>query len=208
MKALVFGGAFNPPTRAHIDLACYALKQTGYDKVIFVPSKMRYIEEDQGKNFAFTDSQRLAMLESVAAGHDWMEVCDYELNSRQQPRTYVTLTYLKEQGYECSLLFGSDKLPELEHGWRFVDEICRNFGIVCMERSGDDCASLIAEDPYLSSLREYIRIVPTPPEYHGISSSEVRDLYLKAAADLKAIRALVPKELDGLIGYLKKETES
>ena len=66
----------------------------------------------------------------------------------------------------------------------------------------------VGPDRYGPSLREYIRIVPTPPEYHSISSSEVRDLYLKAAADLRAIRALVPEELDGLIGYLKKETES
>ncbi len=208
MKALVFGGAFNPPTRAHIDLAEAALQQCGCDRVIFVPTKMRYIEEDQKKNFAFTDAERLAMLKSIAKNRSWMEVCDYELTAPQQPRTYETLCHLKEQGYECTLLFGSDKLPELEHGWKYVGEICRTFGIAVMERSGDDCRAVIDNDPYLSSLRPYIRIVTTPESYHGISSSTVRQLYSSVLKNLEEIRALVPEELDGLMGYLKKETES
>ena len=52
-RSLAFFGAFNPPTRAHIDLAEFALQETGSKDVIFVPSKSTYIKEDQKKSFAF-----------------------------------------------------------------------------------------------------------------------------------------------------------
>ena len=59
MKALAFFGAFNPPTVAHIQLAEFALRATGREKVIFVPSKAAYIKDEQGKDFAYTDGQVL-----------------------------------------------------------------------------------------------------------------------------------------------------
>lgn len=37
MKIGFFGGCFNPPTNAHINLAKKALKECNLDKVIFVP---------------------------------------------------------------------------------------------------------------------------------------------------------------------------
>lgn len=37
MRLGFFGGSFNPPTNAHIDLAKKALKECKLDKVIFVP---------------------------------------------------------------------------------------------------------------------------------------------------------------------------
>ena len=74
MRALVYGGAFNPPTIAHIELADFARKAAGFDKVIFVPSKMRYITDDQKKDFAFDDETRLAMLRECAKAHEWMKV--------------------------------------------------------------------------------------------------------------------------------------
>ena len=49
-KALAFFGAFNPPTTAHLELARYALEQTGRESVVFVPSRSAYIREEQGKD--------------------------------------------------------------------------------------------------------------------------------------------------------------
>ena len=42
-KNLAFFGAFNPPTLAHLDLAKFALDETGGEMAIFVPSKEAYI---------------------------------------------------------------------------------------------------------------------------------------------------------------------
>lgn len=193
-KALVFGGAFNPPTIAHIQLADYARKQIGFDKVIFVPSKMTYIQNEQKKNYAIDDQTRLFLLRKIADAYEWMEVSDFEITSEVQPRTYKTLSYLRKKGYQCMLLFGSDKLLELETGWMHIDEICQEFGIVCMKRSGDDCASIISNNAYLRRLKPYITLIETPDDFQSVSSSTVRNMI--ANGQYEKAQTLLPQQIN------------
>jgi nicotinate-nucleotide adenylyltransferase len=208
VKALAFGGAFNPPTIAHIECAHAAMKQAGYDKVIFVPSKMSYVLNDQGKDFSFTDEQRRDMLTKIAFDRAWMDVDPGELESKTQPRTYETLKRLGREGYQVSLLFGSDKLEELETGWKYVNEIAHEFGIVCMSRSHQATRKIIAGDPYLRTLAPYITLVEPGEAYQDISSTEVRQLFHALQNDpgnaeiQKKLKAMVPEELDGLKEFL------
>jgi nicotinate (nicotinamide) nucleotide adenylyltransferase len=176
----------------------------GYDKVIFVPSKQTYIRNEQGKDFAFDNETRLAMLEKIAENREWMEVCDYELNADHQPRTYETLCMLRDQGYEVRLLFGSDKLQELETGWKHIPELCREFGIAVMSRDDDDAEQIIASDPYLSSLKEYMTVVKTDDAYRDISSTQVRQQIRAMLEASDRIMEMVPEELADLHEYLRK----
>lgn len=189
--ALAFFGAFNPPTVAHLELARFALEQTGRERAIFVPSKSVYIRGEQGKDFAYPDARRLEMLRAAAASRPWMAVTDWEMRQKAQPRTYETLCHLRSLGDAPALLMGSDKLPELEHGWRHVDEIAREFGILCMTRGGDDCARMLAEDPYLRALSPWITLLETPAELRGISSTQVR----RRVAAGEPAEGLVPEEI-------------
>lgn len=204
IKALAFGGAFNPPTRAHIDLAHYAMKASRCEKVVFIPSKMSYVVNDQKKNFSFTDEERLNMLERIAYNRPWMDVYPYEINSETQPRTYETLCRLRENGYMIKLLFGSDKLTELETGWKHVDEICRQFGIVCLSRKEDKASRIVRDDPYLRERRDYITVIKSPQQYKNISSTHVRELILSLRQNpdqpdvKKELRELVCEELNGM----------
>ena len=210
IEALAIGGAFNPPTKAHIELAEYAMHSLGLDAVVFIPSKMSYVIGEQGKNFSFTDEERYEMLQRIATSRRWMHICPYELECADQPRSYDTLCYLRENGCHARLLFGSDKLTELEHGWRHVEDICREFGIVCMTRSHDDIEKTIAEDPYLHSLSTYITPIAAPEKYQDISSTKVRELYLNIKNGgmqeelLQELRGMLPKELDGLKEWITK----
>ena len=169
---------------------------------MFIPSKMTYIRDIQKKDYAFTDEQRLAMLHRIAADHPWMKVTDYELTRTNQPRTYETLCMLWQGGYTPSLLIGSDKLPELEHGWKYVEEIVHEFGIVVMSRNHEDCRRMIENDPYLSSLRSGITIVDSPEAYQDVSSSAVREQILQIREARERIEQMVPAELDGLKEYI------
>ena len=200
MKALVYVGAFNPPTGAHIDLAQYAMCRTGADKVIYVPSKSTYIKYDQGKDFVFTDEERLDFLWRIAHERDWMDVSDYELKADHQPRTYETLCYLRDtEGCDCQLLFGSDKLKELEHGWKYVDEICNEFGIVCLQRMDEDCRQIIADDPFLRAHADHITVLKTPEKYQKYSSSRIRHLLKAEKPDIGELKRLLPPELFDLV---------
>ena len=188
IQALAFFGAFNPPTAAHLGLAEFALRETGREQVIFVPSKSVYIRDEQGKDFAYSDAQRLSMLEKAAETRPWMKVFDWEMRQPRQPRSYETLCQLRREGIQASLLFGSDKLPELEHGWLHVREIAEEFGIVCLTRGADECRRMIEEDPYLKTLSPLIIILDTPAETRGISSTQVRML-------VRELGELVPGEI-------------
>lgn len=204
-RALVFGGAFNPPTAAHIDLAESAMKETGADHVIFVPTKQTYIRNTQHKEFAFSDEERLSMLETIARDSHWMIVSRYEIEAEKQPRTYETLCHYRDEGFDCSLLFGSDKLPELETVWKHVDRICQEFGIVCMKRSDDAVEELLENDAYLKTIRQYIRIIETPVQTRHVSSTAIRRS-LAQMIDLYAdIKQSLPPQLHGMIlGYVEK----
>ena len=205
IPALLFGGAFNPPTVAHIRLAEYAMKNTGREKVIFVPTKNSYISDTQGKEFAFSDEDRLAMLDRIAADHPWMVVSRYEIEAAQQPRTYETMCHYRDLGYQVSLLFGSDKLPELETVWLHVEDICREFGIICMKRSDDHPEELLENDPYLSGLKDGITILETPDDTKDVSSTQVRRLLARMNEDYTALKTQVPEELHRMmLGYLDR----
>lgn len=204
IKALMFGGAFNPPTIAHIQLAEYAKKMTKSDVVIFVPTKMTYIKNDQQKDFAFNDEVRYEMLQKIASTREWMVVSDFEIKAETQPRTYITLLHLKDEGYACKLLFGSDKLKELKTGWMYMKEITEQFGIVCMKRSNADFQSIMDNNPYVKNISPFIEMIDTPDDFQMISSSIVRHLFDEGKYE--EIDQLIPEELNGLRNYTKDDT--
>ena len=195
-RSLAFFGAFNPPTRAHVDLAEIAMKEAGAEKVIFVPSKSVYIMEDQKKGFAFSDENRIDMLTRIAADRPWMHCTDIEMKQPTQPRTYETLCMLRDMGEEPSLLLGADKLPELDHLWLYVREIADEFGIVCMDRGDMDCNELISQSPFLTSL--HIRVVNIPDTFRDFSSSRVRKCLFSLYELKEELNSLLPPELGNL----------
>ena len=197
IQALAFCGAFNPPSIAHIRLAEYAMKETGAEKVVFVPSKMSYIQEEQKKDRALSDRERLYLLNRISEMNPWILVSSYELMQPEQPRTYQTLKHLESEGIRASLLLGSDKLPEFEHGWCHIPEIAREFGIVCLTRNHDDAEKLIASDPFLSGISAGIRLLHAPAEWQEVSSSRIRNLLREIEDRQKELSLLLPDELKG-----------
>ena len=191
-RVLAFFGAFNPPTVAHVEMGRIAMAATGREGVIYVPSKSVYIRDEQGKDYAYSDRQRLEMLRRAAASRPWMAVSDWEIEREVQPRTYETLCHLREAGYAPTLLIGSDKLKELEHGWRHVEDIARKFGFVCTSRGADGCASMIRQDPYLATLANYIEVVETPDALREVSSTAVRQRLSRIQALWLEVGTLVP----------------
>ena len=198
-RVLAFFGAFNPPTVAHIELARFSMEATGREGVVFVPSKSAYIRDEQGKDFAYDDRQRLRMLERAAESRPWMTVTDWEIQAETQPRTYETLCHLRDAGYAPTLLIGSDKLYELETVWRHVEDIAREFGFVCMTRGSDACAAMLREDAYLASLAPYIQIVETPEALRNISSTAVRERLSRIRALQAEVAEMVPEEIMSLL---------
>lgn len=193
MKVLFYGGAFNPVSKAHIELANYVRESLHFDKVIFMPTKDRYIKHDEGKDFVIEESNRFKLLEEIAKKNDWMIVSDYELNCDKQPRTYETLCFLRNKGYDLKLLIGSDWLLKLNSGWKYVDEIMHEFGVILMTRNHDDIEQIIEQDEYLQQFKEYITCVNTPDIYQNISSTKIRQAIF--SSNLNELELMLPKEI-------------
>lgn len=194
MKSLLFGGAFNPLTNAHLLLADEALRKTDSNEVIFLPSKSDYVLNEERKGFCFSDEERLKILQEVAKRHNWMSVSDYELNLSEQPRTYFSLKHFKSLGKEVRLLIGSDWLIDMKKRWKYVDEIAKEFGIVVVERNEDEAETIIRSDPSLIELLPYFLIIKPTAKYRSISSSKVRELLQDWGRNKMQIKELVPPE--------------
>ena len=198
-NVLAFFGAFNPPTRAHLELADFAWRTAGKEGVVFVPSRTDYIRDNQGKDAAYSNEERMEMLQKLAENRPWMHVCDWELHQAEQPRTYHTLCYLREEGYMPSLLMGSDKLRELSTGWRYVPEIAREFGIVCLARGTDSCPEIIRNDPFLRAISDRIILPDIPDDWRGISSTAVRETLRQPENTEELFTGLVPDEIRTMV---------
>ena len=202
-RTLAFFGAFNPPSRAHIDLADCARQQIGARDVIFVPSKSSYITGFQGKGFAFSDEDRIAMLKQIADNRPWMRWTDIEMKQPDQPHTYDTLCMLRDLGEEPSLLIGADKLLELDYLWAKVREISDEFGIVCMDRSDIDCEAVIRRNEFLSSLN--LTVVHVPEDYKAFSSTRIRASLEELYTLQSTLQELLPPELAELPADLMRK---
>ena len=192
-RSLAFFGAFNPPTRAHIDLAEFAREAVGAEDVIFVPSKSVYIRDEQKKSFVFSDEDRIEMLKRITADRPKARWTDIEMKQAEQPRTYHTLCMLRDQGEDPALLIGADKLPELEHLWCYVREMADEFGIVCMDRGDMDCETIIRESPFLSSL--HLQVVHVPDIYRNVSSTRIRECLFQLNFLKNELLELLPPEV-------------
>lgn len=198
-KVLAFFGAFNPPTKAHIDLAKLAMEQTGRDKVVFVPSKSTYILNDQKKSFAFSDEERTDMLYEIRRSNSWMDFITHDMISEKQPRSYETLQWLRDTyDFQPSLLVGGDQFARMEHEWKHVPEIAKEFGIVCIPRYlFHHTEELLKNVPFYQKIAPYVTLVKVPYEYeyNPISSSRAR-AYLRVVQEgLKDLRDAVPSEV-------------
>lgn len=199
MKILAFFGAFNPPTKAHIELAEQAMKAADFEAVMFFPSKAEYITGSQGKDYAFEDSYRMDMLMDLSASRPWMMVSGHDMECDIQPRTYDSLCALRDQGFQPSLLIGGDVLKKLEKEWLNVDKIAKEFGFVCLQRENEDLRVLVHDDPFLSQFESSICFVQTETGYHGVSSTSVRRSFDNALISWQEVCALVPPEVSALL---------
>lgn len=188
---LFFFGSFNPISIAHLKLAKYSLDLLKYEKVVFIPCPNQYIIDTNRE--VFQSKIRLELLNLVKENNPWMEISGIEINSNKSIRTYDSLLKLKQTGYNGKLLLGSDNVIQLEKVWKNVDKICKEFGIVCLERNNMDISEYIKKDKYLSTLSNYIEVIKGPKELQNVSSTEIRKLIKEK--NYSKLKLLVPDEV-------------
>lgn len=136
---IVYGGTFNPPTKAHEKIANLLIDKYNPQKFIFLPVGDSYTWKDNFVSF----THRKKMLELVFKKKIF-EISSLE-NKEQYQGTYWALNKIKET-YQNDLYFvmGADNLLELDK-WINYKKLISEYKFIVLTRKGYDAAFLIKE---------------------------------------------------------------
>ena len=197
----IFGGSFNPPTIAHINLAKQILdKMKNIEKIIFVPVSTKY-----NKQGLAPDEDRLELLKTICQDHPNMEVSSLELNSPRQLYTIETLKIMQKQNPDKTIYFivGTDNLKELET-WHAANEILQQFKIIVLERDNDIMEKIISNSLFLKQyIESFIKL--------NFNKIKLSSSYIRQKVQMgEEIKELVPEKIykDILRIYKKEEKTS
>ena len=160
----IFGGSFDPPHNAHLEIATLAMERIPLDTLYFIPSYQAPLKSHPPEAPA---RHRLAMVKLLAEMRTDWEVLTYEIEQERVVTTIETVEYLKhhEPRASCYLIVGGDQAAKL-HQWQQWKRLTQLVHIVCFAREGPPPAVPVANqlmiipfaNPLSSSLvREQIR---------------------------------------------------
>ena len=179
----VFGGAFDPPHRAHVALVCSAIDALELDEVKVLPTGQAW-----HRSGGLTDAaHRLNMTRLAFAEVPKVAVDDREIRRAGPSYTVDTLTEIAAEhpGAQLYLLIGDDQRRSLS-GWKRIDEIAR-LAIICAAARDLQVASWHADTSETSDVTPPA-IRPLPMPLMPISATDIRER-LSRQADVAALVA-------------------
>lgn len=127
-----FGGAFNPPTSAHLNIYKAVKKAVSFTRFIYMP-----VSDFYHKPLA-SSHHRFAMLQAMTKDYNDILVDDYELTLKTFKGTYHTLTYLKSKYQEeVAFVCGMDQALTINQ-WIQADALKNTFKFIIITRKGYD----------------------------------------------------------------------
>ncbi len=140
MRIGVFGGSFDPPHEAHLQVAAAAREQLKLDKVIWVPAF-----EPPHKNIPATPFEhRLGMVKALTSADSKAEVSDVEASLPRPSYTLQTLFALKKiHGLDSSwhLIIGADNWNIFPQ-WHQPEAVLAEASLAVYPRDGISLAGL------------------------------------------------------------------
>ena len=202
-KIVVFGGSFNPPTRAHYELGLKALEFLDGDRLCFVPVGDKY-----SKDGLIESKHRVNMLNLLCDNHnnECVDVDLTEVNAQGNLNTINTLRILGEKYNNATLYFllGADNLLHLTE-WHKAEEILRDYKILAIKRDGYSIKDIIKHKGLLTKYKDNIIEVDIKEEMM-ISSTMVRKMIVsKDESVIRYINENVNKYIqeNNLYKYIK-----
>ena len=186
-RIVIFGGTFNPPTRAHLDIATEALYYLDAEKVLFVPVSDLYKKNDVEISY-----HRVNMLNLAIGNFRRLEIDFTEVDAVALTHTYETVEKIKSryQDKELFLLIGADDLENFKN-WENQRSIMENCSLLVVNRNNSSIDEIIESNEILTEFKD--KIIEAPIEEIEISSTEVRNRI--ASGELEGLENLVDKEV-------------
>lgn len=186
-RIVIFGGTFNPPTRAHLDIATEALYYLDAEKVLFVPVSDLYKKDDVEISY-----HRVNMLNLAIGNFRRLEIDFTEVDAVKLTYTYETIEKIKSQyqDKELFLLIGADNLEDFKN-WKNQRSIMENCSLLVVNRNNSSIDETIESNEILTEFKD--KVIEAPIEEIEISSTEVRNRI--ASGELEGLENLVDKEV-------------
>ena len=186
-RIVIFGGTFNPPTRAHLDIATEALYYLDAEKVLFVPVSDLYKKDDVEISY-----HRVNMLNLAIGNFRRLEIDFTEVDAVKLTYTYETVEKIKSQyqDKELFLLIGADNLEDFKN-WKNQRTIMENCSLLVVNRNNSSIDEIIESNEILTEFKD--KVIEAPIEEIEISSTEVRNRI--ASGELEGLENLVDKEV-------------
>lgn len=188
MRIGFFGGSFNPPTNAHINLAKKVLENCKLDKVIFVPMGDSYEKKGLAKA-----KDRYNMLEIACHKEAKLEVSDLEIRENRKMHA-IDAFRLIERVYPNSknyFIIGADNFINLLN-WKDSEELIKRYKYIVLEREDIDIRKYIEKN--LKEQAKNIVIVENE-EYKNTSSSSFRNMRNKENVSKEIFNYIVENDI-------------
>ena len=142
---IVFGGAFNPVTNAHIEVYKYVMSKMDASEFVFLPVSNAYTKSELVSNF-----HRKNMLEIAIKDYKNISICDLELEDSDYLGTYQSLIRLSDKfNTDIAFVVGADNLLKM-YEWINIEGILSEFKIIVLGRNGIDINKIINKDIVLN----------------------------------------------------------
>ena len=130
---VIFGGSFNPPTKAHYEIAKRVIEKYSVNDFVFIPTGNVY-----NKPNLIDAKYRIEMLEILCNKLNNARVSDYEMKQTKYLGTYQTLKDF--QGYY--FLMGADNFITL-HQWINYPNVVKDNKFIVIDRNNIDLEEYI-----------------------------------------------------------------
>ncbi len=194
MKYGFFGGAFNPPTCAHLELAKQAKKIFNLDKVFFVPVGNLYKKDD-----LIDEKHRYEMLNRLCSKYEYLDVSDLEMNLKINLKAIDVFEIINEKyskeimqdDLEIYFIIGSDNLLKMEQ-WKSSQKLVEQYKYIVLERNEKDIENIFNKVELFRRNKSNFNILKRD-NHDEVSSTKIRE-YFKQDEKEKACN-MIPEEV-------------
>ena len=180
----IFGGAFDPPHKAHVALAQLALDQLALDELHVIPTGSAWHKA----RALSSATHRLAMTQLAFQGMPRVLVDDRELQRAGPTFTVDTLEALQAENPSAQLylFMGSDQFAAFKqwHRWQAILELA----IICIADRTLSAAPQAQFDAYQAQKTRFLQLLtPLMP----VSATQIRQLLASGVGKTRDISDLV-----------------
>lgn len=185
---IVFGGAFNPVTNAHIKVYEYLNSKLAADEFIFLPVSSNYAKSDLVSNH-----HRFKMLEIATKRLSNVSISKLEIEDKSFLGTYQSLIRLSNINQcEIGFVIGADNLQNMQN-WINIEGILSKFSVIVLGRDSIDIEKFISDNEVLNKYNHRFNIFK---EFKmDISSTFFRETFDKTQVDEEVYQYIIDNDL-------------